>query len=149
MSRETRRITVPATLEHLATLTVTVTDLLREHGIPEKNVFEVDLAVDEACTNVIRYAYGAGQGEVTVECTVTPDEVEVCISDHGHRFDPLAVETPDLTGGVEDRPIGGLGVHLIRSLMDRVTYEYREGKNILCMAKVRERGANAGESDHL
>ena len=146
---ETRSLTVPATLEHLEALTGMVTGFLREQGFPEKTVFEMDLAVDEACTNVIRYAYAPGDGEVTVECTVSPTCARVCITDNGHPFDPLAVKTPDLTGGVEERPIGGLGVHLIRSLMDMVTYEYAAGKNILCMTKSREDVPSGSESDHL
>lgn len=145
----TRRLTVPATLGHLEDLTSMVTGLLREQGFPEKTIFEMDLAVDEACTNVIRYAYAPGEGEVTVECTVTPTAATVCIIDCGHPFDPLAVEPPDLSGGVEDRPIGGLGVHLIRSLMDTVTYEYTGGKNILCMTRSRTEGLPESESDHL
>ena len=149
MSRKTRKITVPATLDHLEELTGMVSDHLRENGVPEKAAFEIDLALDEACTNVISYAYGPGGGDVTVECTVTPTEVDVCITDHGLRFDPLAVEAPDLTGGVEDRPIGGLGVHLIRSLMDRVTYEYLDEKNILCMTRFLKAPTEEGESDNL
>lgn len=150
MSREkTRRITVPATLEHLESLTGMVTGFLKEEGFPEKNIFEMDLAVDEACTNVIRYAYAPGEGEVTVECTVTPDGAKVCIIDCGNPFDPLAVEAPDLSGSVEDRPIGGLGVHLIRSLMDSVTYQYTGGRNILCMTKTRGGVLPGSESDNL
>lgn len=145
----TRRLTVPATLGHLEELTGMVTGLLKEHGFPEKTIFEMDLAVDEACTNIIRYAYMPGEGEVTLECTVTPTSATVCIIDSGHPFDPLAVEPPDLSGGVEDRPIGGLGVHLIRNLMDTVTYEYTGGKNILCMTRFRKPGEQSNESDHL
>lgn len=137
MNRKTRTITVPATLDHLEALTGMVTEHLSDHEIPEKMAFEVDLAVDEACTNVIRYAYGpGGEGDVTVVCSVDPHEVRVCIMDQGVPFNPLGVKPPDLTGDVEDRAIGGLGVHLIRTLMDRVTYHYRQGRNILCMTKV-------------
>ncbi|OPY45728.1 MAG: serine-protein kinase RsbW [Methanoregulaceae archaeon PtaU1.Bin222] len=136
MKRNTRTITVPATLDHLEALTGMVTEHLSAHMIPEKVAFEVDLAVDEACTNVIRYAYDpGGEGDVTVICSIDPHEVRVCIMDQGVPFNPLDVKPPDLTGDVEDRAIGGLGVHLIRTLMDRVSYHYRQGKNILCMTK--------------
>lgn len=149
MSERTREITLPAILENLGVLTGMISDHLREHGVPGKEAFAVDLAVDEACTNVIKYAYGSGVGEITVACTVDPGEVRVCISDGGTPFDPLEVRAPDLSGSVEDRPIGGLGVHLIRSLMDRVSYEYRGGRNVLCMAKCWNASPGNGESDNL
>lgn len=149
MNGPTRTITVPATLENLERLTSMVSDHLRDHGVPEKESFEVDLAVDEACTNVIRYAYGPDGGMVTVTCSVAPCEVRVCICDQGHPFDPLAVQAPDLTGGIDDRPVGGLGVHLIRSLMDHVTWEYRDGKNILCMTRHLREPVDDDESDSL
>lgn len=150
MTRKTRRITVPATIERLEALTGMVTDHLSDHAIPEKLAFEVDLAVDEACTNVIRYAYGpSGEGDVTVVCTVTPRDVRVCIMDQGIPFNPLNVREPDLSGDVEDRAVGGLGVHLIRTLMDRVTYDYRGGKNILCMTKFLAAPPEEEKSDNL
>lgn len=148
-SSHVRRITVPATLENLEALTGMVAEFLREHGFPEQSIFETDLAVDEACTNVIRYAYAPEEGEVTVVCTVTSGGATVCITDSGRPFNPLDVAAPDLSGSIEDRPIGGLGVHLIRSLMDEVTYEYVEGKNILCMTRYRGDGSPRSNSDHL
>lgn len=150
MNPKTRSITVPATIDHLEALTGMVTSHLSDHSVPDKVAFEVDLAVDEACTNVIRYAYEpAGEGEVTVVCTVTPCEVSVCIMDLGVPFNPLNVREPDLSGDVEDRAIGGLGVHLIRTLMDKVSYDYRGGKNILCMTKFLAATPEEEKSDNL
>jgi serine/threonine-protein kinase RsbW len=137
MTRAVRSLTLPATLEHLEELTGMVSEHLEAHGVSEKDLFEVDLAVDEACTNVIKYAYGPRGGSVHLECLVTDSEVCVCITDSGRPFNPLEVEVPDLTAELDDRPIGGLGVHLIRSLMNEVKYEYRDGRNVLCMTRTR------------
>lgn len=137
MTRAAVSLTLPATLEHLEDLTGMVSEHLEAHGVSERDLFEVDLAVDEACTNVIKYAYGPEGGSVQLECLVTDSEVKVCITDSGRPFNPLEVEIPDLTAGLEDRPIGGLGVHLIRSLMTEVEYEYRDHRNVLCMTRKR------------
>ena len=83
----------------------------------------VQLAVDEACTNVIHYAYeGTGIIRITVE--LASGELIVTVDDQGKPFNPLEVPPPDLDSGAEDRPIGGLGIHLIKNLMNQVSYSY-------------------------
>ena len=137
MTRAARTLSCPATLEHLEKITRMVEELLRSNGVSGSDRFALGLAVDEACSNVIRYAYAPGTGTVRVECLVTPEEARVCIFDRGVPFNPLETAAPDTGAGLEDRPIGGLGIHLIRNLVDAASYERREGENVLCLTRRR------------
>ena len=85
------------------------------------------VAVDEACTNSMEHAYdGQPDGEVRVCCYVECDDFVVRVTDYGRSFDPSAVAPPDLSSPIEDRPIGGLGLFLMRRLMDGVEYRSNE-----------------------
>ena len=97
----------------------------------------LNLALEEAVTNVIMYAYPPGaDGLVDIEAIVREGEVQFVISDNGVAFDPTAAPKADVTLDVEDRPIGGLGIFLVRNIMDRVEYTRSDdGKNILTMTK--------------
>ena len=96
----------------------------------------LNLALEEAVTNVILYAYPKGSdGRVDVEAIISKDKLKFIISDSGQEFDPTAAPEADITLGVEDRPIGGLGIYLVRKIMDSVSYERTDGKNVLSMTK--------------
>ena len=96
----------------------------------------VNLALEEAVSNVMLYAYPEKQdGQVLVEAVKSPTRVVFTITDAGKPFDPTAQEEPDLTLSVEDRPIGGLGIHLVKQIMDEVRYERIDNKNILTLVK--------------
>ena len=96
----------------------------------------LNLALEEAVTNVILYAYPEGSdGLVDVEAIIWRDHIDFIISDAGMPFDPTAAAPPDLTLDVMDRPIGGLGIYLVKTIMDQVAYERKDGKNILSMTK--------------
>ena len=96
----------------------------------------INLALEEAVTNVIQYAYPEGtDGIVDIEAQLGSDCLSFIISDTGKPFDPTAKDEVDITAGVEERPIGGLGIHLVRRIMDSVRYERRDGKNILTITK--------------
>ncbi|WP_292522116.1 ATP-binding protein [Methanoculleus sp.] len=107
-------------------------------GCGDDLVFAVQLAVDEACSNTILYGYPGGEaGTITVACTIDGDTVTVTITDDGVAFDPLTAPPPRLDIPAEERPIGGLGVHFIRTVMDSVAYARTGGKNVLTMEKRR------------
>ena len=98
----------------------------------------LNLALEEAVSNVILYAYPPGSdGLVDVEAYIREDRIDFIITDSGSPFDPTTVEEPDVTLDIKDRPIGGLGIYLVKSIMDHVTYAREEGKNILSMTKKR------------
>ena len=96
----------------------------------------LNLALEEAVANVISYAYPEGtDGVVDIDACVTEHEVSFVITDSGKAFDPTAKEELDINAGVEERPIGGLGIHLVRTIMDTVSYERKEEQNILTITK--------------
>ena len=96
----------------------------------------VNLALEEAVVNVMEYAYAPGtQGDVCIKTTANETQIEFIIIDSGIPFDPTKKEEVDITMSAEERPIGGLGIHLVREIMDTVNYEYKDNKNILTLSK--------------
>ena len=97
---------------------------------------QLNLALEEAVANVISYAYPEGtDGTVDIDAKRDGNSISFVISDSGTAFDPTARESVDISAGVDERPVGGLGIHLIREIMDTVSYERRDGKNILTITK--------------
>ncbi|MCX6693287.1 MAG: ATP-binding protein [Methanomicrobiales archaeon] len=128
-------ITVRADLADLDEVITFVEEVLNGEGVPERIVFDVALATDEAVTNVMNYAYPAGDGSLTVTCELRDAVITISVRDNGSPFNPLATPLPDITSNLEDRQVGGLGVHLIRQLMNEVAYRRDGDENILSMRK--------------
>lgn len=106
------------------------------HGVPPAVIGQVNLALDEALTNTISYAWPeGGDRQALVRLSVADSTIEAEISDDGTEFDPLAAPPPDVTAALDDRVPGGLGVHLIRTVMDAVSYRREGGRNVLTMRK--------------
>ena len=96
----------------------------------------LNLALEEAVTNVVLYAYPQGTyGSVELEANLEGNTLTFVLSDSGKPFDPTSRPEVDITASAEDRPIGGLGVHLVRQIMDHVQYEWKDGYNVLTMTK--------------
>jgi anti-sigma regulatory factor (Ser/Thr protein kinase) len=105
-------------------------------NLPASVVNALNVVLDEAVSNAINHGYDAGvRGEIAVRLRRGPDGVLIEVEDDGRPFDPLQAPPPDLTLPLERRPIGGLGVHLIRNLMDEVSYARVGGRNVLKMVK--------------
>lgn len=117
-------------LAELQPLAERVNEMAAELALPEDVRYAIDLAVDEIVTNVIKYAYvddGAEAHEIRVGFAVAEDEMQMQVEDEGSAFDPFQQGKPEhLTLGMEERPIGGLGLHLLRAMMDGCAYD-REG----------------------
>jgi anti-sigma regulatory factor (Ser/Thr protein kinase) len=97
---------------------------------------QMNLAMEEAVVNVMNYAYPIGKkGEIAIEATTDNGMLNFVIKDSGTPFDPTAKEDADTTLSAEERPIGGLGIFLVKQIMDNVSYEYKEGKNVLTLSK--------------
>ena len=133
-----KAITVEAHIENTAKVSAFATDALEEIGCPPKAVMQFDVAIDEIFSNIARYAYAPGVGPVTVrfETQAEPKAAMLTFIDKGKPFDPLQAKEPDITASAEDRPVGGLGIFLVKKTMDEVTYEYRDGQNILRLKKL-------------
>ena len=101
-----------------------------------KAMYLVPLAIEEIVTNCIHYGYDdADEHTIVITLSVADETLTITVVDDGHEFDPLAREGPDLTAPAEGRPIGGLGIHMLRSLSDGMAYERRGGTNHLTLTK--------------
>ena len=119
----------------------TLAEWVDELGIPMELNMPINLALEEAVSNVMLYAYpGRNDGKVFVEFAKVKDEqgekLIFTISDSGIPFDPTAKPEADITLSAEERAIGGLGIHLVRKLMDEIRYERQDEKNILTLVKI-------------
>lgn len=130
-------MTVEATIENVPAVTDFVNEELEKLDCPPKAQTQIDIAIDELFGNIAMYAYTPETGPATVCVDVEEDPLSVIITfiDNGVPFDPLSTEDPDVSLPIEQRKIGGLGVFLVKKIMDDVSYEYREGRNILRIKK--------------
>lgn len=132
------QMTVSAVVDNVRTVTGFVNERLDALGCSERIRIQVNVAIDEIFSNIVRYAYNPETGPATVRVEVEENPLCVVITfiDHGTPFDPLAEEQPDTTKLPKgQRPIGGLGLFMVKKTMDDVTYEYRDGQNILAIRK--------------
>ncbi len=136
MKEGIKTIRVPARLENLEKLVDFVIGCLECSGIPPQAVSDIHLAVDEACTNTIKYAYPEGEkGEIELTCGADGSTVTVTIRDWGAPFNPLEAPPPDLSLDIEDRPVGGLGIFLMKKFSDRLEYRRENDSNLLTIIK--------------
>jgi serine phosphatase RsbU (regulator of sigma subunit)/anti-sigma regulatory factor (Ser/Thr protein kinase) len=140
MSEQT--LTCAARYENLATLSGFVAEFACRAGLDEATCYDIQMAVDEACANIIEHAYGGeNRGDIECTCADAAEQVTITLRDHGKTFDPQRVQLPDTQAAIEDRPIGGLGLFFMRQLMDEVRFEFQPGigdqpaTNILTLVK--------------
>lgn len=106
------------------------------HVLPAPVRRSLSVALDEILTNTTAHGFGGrAGGAVTVEAELQADRVSVTISDDGKPFDPIGVAAPDTALPLAERPVGGLGLHLVRGLLDEVSYERRGDRNVVVLAK--------------
>ena len=132
-----RTSTFEANFHSLDEIREFVGEVARQVGFSEKEIYSIQLAADEASTNIIEHAYaGVANGSLEIDCTTTGDDLKIVIRDHGKSFDPSSVPEPNVKADLTERKIGGLGMYLMRKLMDDVSYvSSPEGGNILTMIK--------------
>ena len=132
-----KELTIAATVENIEVVTDFVNEQLEALDCPMKAQMQIDIAIDELFSNIAHYAYNPEVGDATVRVEVTEDPLAVVITfiDNGVPYDPLAKEDPDTTLSAEERKIGGLGIYMVKKSMDDVTYEYKDGQNILAIKK--------------
>lgn len=129
-----RKLHLKNNINDVPSLSEWLESLVQENLIPEEKLFSVTLALEEAVVNVMNYAY-PGQEDMPVDITATLDgsALSFVIDDHGIPFDPTQKEDPDVSMSAEDRPIGGLGILLVKQIMDSVSYERVDGHNLLTL----------------
>lgn len=132
-----KELTVEATVDNLNKVTSFVEEALEESGCPMNAQMQINIAIDEIFSNISYYAYQPNTGDVTVQLEISEEPAEVTITfiDQGIPYDPLSQEEPDTTLSADERKIGGLGIFMVKKSMDDLSYEYKDGKNILKMKK--------------
>ena len=140
--RYMKEMTLEATVGNIPIVTDFINTELEALERPMKAQMQIDIAVDELFGNIAQYAYDPLTGPATVRVEVDDDPMAVIITfiDHGKPYDPLAGKEPDITLNAEDREVGGLGVFLVKKTMDEITYEYKNGQNILKIRKNMQEG---------
>ncbi|MBE6990339.1 MAG: STAS domain-containing protein [Ruminococcaceae bacterium] len=128
---------VEAVTENLPAVQSFVERHLEAVDCPPRALLQIGVAVEEIFVNIANYAYAPDKGKATVRVEVSEEPITVTITfmDHGVPYDPLAKDDPDVTLPAQDREVGGLGIFLTKKTMDDVTYEYRDGQNILTLKK--------------
>ena len=135
-NRMQHSITLTNDIQQVPQLADFVDMVCEEVGMDMAVAIQMNLAMEEAVVNVMSYAYPADTvGDVTIEAVTIADQLQFTITDSGIPFDPTAKAEVDTTLSAEERPIGGLGIHLVRQLMDSINYERIDGKNVLTLRK--------------
>ncbi len=131
-----RSITLPNDIEKVPVLAEFVDEVCEIVGFDMSTTMGINLALEEAVVNVMSYAYQPGTtGNVNIEAIANETRLKFIISDWGTPFDPTAEKEVDTTLSAEERPIGGLGIHLVRQIMDSINYERIDGMNVLTLRK--------------
>ena len=131
-------LTVETRLEELDGLAASVEDFAREQEWPLDLTFQVNLILEELWLNVVNYGHDSGEHVVEIELTSEAKSLTIEITDDGKPFNPLEnAPVPDVTAALDDRSIGGLGVHLVRTMMDEMRYSRKGGRNHLILVKRR------------
>jgi serine/threonine-protein kinase RsbW len=136
MAKKEYSFELKSSLSELDNLCLNLEDLGEKIGLSKKLIFEINLALDELFTNIISYGF-SDEDEHIIKVTVTPQKEEIClcIEDDGVPFNPIEFETPDVACSVENCKVGGLGIHIMRKLMDDICYQRCGDKNVLTLKK--------------
>jgi anti-sigma regulatory factor (Ser/Thr protein kinase) len=133
---ETLTIEVRNTTDAIAPASARAEAWLEAFDPSPKAMYLVPLAIEEIVTNCINYGYDdTDEHTIFITLSVADQTLTMTVVDDGHAFDPLARSTPDLSVAVEDRQIGGLGIHMLKNLADGMAYERRDGTNCLTLTK--------------
>ena len=129
------QITIPAQLDHIESLYKFVCDTLEESGLGNPQLNKINLAIEEIYTNIVNYAYPDKDGNVTISVSSEPDRILIEFKDTGIPYNPLEKIDPDISLSADERVIGGLGIFMVKRIMDDVLYRYEDGQNILTLIK--------------
>lgn len=134
---KTDMLTIDAVTDNLQAVTDFVNSRLEKFNCPPKALMQIDLAVEEIFVNIASYAYdnGTGKASVSVEMSEEPAAILITFSDSGKPYNPLEKADPDITLSADEREIGGFGIFMTKKAMDDVSYEYKNGHNILILTK--------------
>jgi len=127
---------LPNSFDALSTAADETTSFLEARAAPPGAVFAANLAIEELVTNIIKYGYDdTAAHEIVIQLAVNDSELRIEISDDGHEFNPFDQPEPDTSLPAGERPIGGLGIHFVRNMLDRCGYARRDGWNVVTLTK--------------
>jgi len=136
MKKNSYELKLTNTINNLPIISDFVNDALTQFALDAATINRIQLVVDEACTNVINYAYSEeGTGLLYLKLEYKDQELIITLKDWGKPFDPNTIPPPDLSLDVEDRKIGGLGIYFIKNIMDDINYQFDNGCNNLVLKK--------------
>lgn len=145
-------VRIPASMEQLCRVMSLTGELLEQAGCGEDDRRLIEISVEEIFTNIASYAYQGGEGMVWLTLDIrgsgeAQKEAVICFQDEGAPYDPFARRDPDLTLPLEERPVGGLGVYMVKQFMDTAGHRYEEGRNVTVIKKkfYAERHTGRGE----
>ena len=131
-----KKLVLKNEISEIDTLAVFVRELGEELGLTSDLVFNLNLVLEEAVSNVILYAYPKDeQQEISLSANVSENNLVFVLTDSGKEFDPTQAPDADITLSAEERQIGGLGIFLIRQIMNQIEYQRIDGKNVLTLGK--------------
>ena len=131
-----RQLTLPNDVKQVPLLAEFIDGICEAAGVDMMLTMQLNLAIEEAVVNVMNYAYPAGtEGTVCIDAQVSDGVLQFVISDSGAPFDPTARAEVDTTLSAEERGIGGLGIHIVRQIMDSIDYKRVDGRNVLTLGK--------------
>ena len=130
------KLSIENNIENLNKLAEFVENFGEEHELSPKNIFELNLILDELITNIISYAYEDNSNHIIeLEINKESDELKILLIDDGKEFNPLEKEEAKLDEELDERKIGGLGIHIVREKTDEIEYKRESNKNILLLKK--------------
>ncbi len=137
-------IELESKIDNLPVIGKFINDALDHFKADAGSIYKVQLAVDEACTNIINYAYSEKVGAIKINLALVGEDIVVTIKDKGKPFDPTSIPSPEINSDVEHRKIGGLGIYFMKQLMDSVSYSFdpQEGNKLI----LRKRKSSATSS---
>ena len=135
MKPEIHKLIVSADVDKLDEVQAFVNSVLDDYSCPMKAQMQIEVALEELFVNIAHYAYPDSDGEAEINVSVEPGCIEITLIDSGIPYDPLAKPDPDITLSAQDRAIGGLGIFMSKKLMDKLSYQFADGKNHLTIIK--------------
>ena len=128
-----REIVLEAQTEKLDLLLDTLREDMENAGCPMEKQMSVEVCAEEIFVNIAHYAYGENSGRAYITSEIEKNRISLCFRDQGIPYNPLEKEDPDTTLSAEERQIGGLGIFMVKNIMDRMSYEYKDSFNCLTM----------------
>ncbi len=128
---QTKKLELTSSMEELNRLSAFVDELAADWAIPNAAMFNINLALDELVSNIIKYGYGESGHPVFIEFGLDSGMIGITLEDSGSAFNPLDTPAPDIHESLEDRKVGGLGIHFVRNIVNDIQYERKDDKNRL------------------